>query len=143
MDIPIGKFAPDRFVALAHTAYDMSQVQFACHKSAEGEEFTCAGFLLAGGAHNLGVRLALHRGAIDLNAVQSPYPLFSSFRAMAIANGVEALHPSLNLCRDDGSTKQCPPGRHNEGESDVPMPNNQAGAATNMTTGETNHLAVR
>lgn len=102
-DVPAGNFPPERFVALARTAYDMDQAQFACHKSPEGQEFACAGFLLTGAAHNLGVRMAARAGRIDLDAVASEHPLFPNFRAMAIANGVPPDHPDLRPCRDDTS----------------------------------------
>ncbi len=105
LDAPIGNFLPERFVNLAHTSYDMNLAQFACHKSLEGSEIGCAGFLLAGAAHNLGTRLGLRAGTVDLDAVSSDYPLFPSFRAMAIANGVPADHVALTDCRDDTHTK--------------------------------------
>jgi hypothetical protein len=104
-DVPAGNFPPERFVALAHTAYDMSMAQFACHKSREGREFACAGFLLAGAAHNLGVRLGLRAGMVDLAAVSSEVELYPNFRAMAIANGVPADHRALTSCRDDTSAR--------------------------------------
>lgn len=102
-DVPTGNFPPERFIALAPTAYDLNRTQFACHKSPEGEEFACAGFLLAGAAHNLGVRLGLRSGTIDLAAVACEHDLFPNFRAMAIANGVPPDHPDLQPCRDDTS----------------------------------------
>ena len=104
-DVPVGNFPPERFVALANTAYDMNLTQFACHKSPEEEEFGCAGFLLEGAAYNLGVRLAIRSGSVDLGRVSSSSELFSSFRAMAIANGVPADHPALKSCRDDSQTR--------------------------------------
>ncbi len=42
-DVAPGQFPAERFRDLAETAHDMSQVQFACHKSPEGGEFGCAG----------------------------------------------------------------------------------------------------
>ena len=104
-DVPTGKFPPARFIALANTAYDMNLTQFACHKSPEGSEIACAGFLLVGAAHNLGVRWGIRTGKIDLDVVSSDVRLFSSFRAMAVANGVPPQHPALHRCRDDGLTK--------------------------------------
>lgn len=96
-DVPVGKFPPERFEALARTAYDLGSIIFACHMSKEGGEFGCAGFLLQSSAHNLSCRL--ERQKFD---VRSPYPLFQTYREMAIANGVDADHPALEHCRDDG-----------------------------------------
>ena len=31
-DVPPGKFPPERFIALAHTAYDLAGHVFACHQ---------------------------------------------------------------------------------------------------------------
>lgn len=104
-DVPPGKFPPARFIALADSAYDMNMTQFACHESQERKEVGCAGFLLVGAAHNLGVRCRIRSGTIDLDAVSSDYPLFQSYRAMAIANGVPSQHPALHRCRDDAHTK--------------------------------------
>src|SRR6516165_7562536 len=96
-DVPVGKFLPERYVALAHTAYDLAGVIFACHMSKEGGEFACAGFLLQSSAHNLSVRMARHRFEVS-----SPYPLYGTYREMAVANGVSKRNPALARCRDDG-----------------------------------------
>ncbi len=53
-DVCTGRFPADRFRILAPTAYDMNMVQFACHKSPEGEEVGCAGYVLRGSLHNIG-----------------------------------------------------------------------------------------
>jgi hypothetical protein len=67
---------------------------------------TCAGFLLSYGAqHNLLVRMALARGQLDLDKVNSNVPLFRTYREMAIANGVSPDDPVLRECRDDGQRK--------------------------------------
>jgi hypothetical protein len=100
-DIPPGQFSPLRFIALAHTAYDMAMAQFACHKSPPGLEFGCAGFVLRGATHSLGARLAASRGTLEPQRVSSPYPLYANYRAMAIANGVPPDDPALLGCRDD------------------------------------------
>lgn len=96
-DVPLGKFPPERFEALASTAYDLAGTIFACHMSKEGGEFACAGFLLQSSAHNLLCRLARMRFE-----VRSPYPLFGTYREMAVANGVDEGSPCLDRCRDDG-----------------------------------------
>lgn len=99
-DVAPGQFSAARFRALAPCAEDLSFTIFACHKSPPGGEFTCAGFLLQQGAHNLSVRLA--RQDFD---VSSDHPLHPNYRAMAIANGVAADDPSLRDCRDDGQRR--------------------------------------
>lgn len=96
-DVPVGKFPPERYIALAPTAYDLAGTVFACHMSKDGGEFACAGFILQSSAHNLMCRFARMR--FD---VRSPYPLFDNYRELAIANGVEEDEPALRNCRDDG-----------------------------------------
>lgn len=100
-DVPPGKFPASRFRALAGTAYDMARTIFACHMSKEGGEVTCAGYLIRQGAHNLTLRLAQQRFEVASDA-----PLFPTYRAMAIANGVSPDDLSLRECRDDGQTEQ-------------------------------------
>ena len=97
-DVPVGKFPPERYVALAGTAYDMAGTVFACHMSHDGGEFACAGFILQSSAHNLSCRMS--REMFD--GVRSPYPLFGTYRELAVANGVPEDHPALMDCRDDG-----------------------------------------
>lgn len=98
-DVCTGRFPADRFRILAPTAYDMNMVQFVCHKSPEGEEVGCAGYVLRGSLHNLGARLSAQRGSLILSEVSSPYPLYENFKAMAIANGVPDGDPVLAACR--------------------------------------------
>lgn len=97
-DVTPGKFPPERYIALAPTAYDLATMVFACHMSAEGGEFACAGYVLMSSAHNLSCRMA----RMPFGDVRSPYPLHATYRRMAIANGVPANHPALRQCRDDG-----------------------------------------
>lgn len=97
-DVPVGKFPPERYVALAPTAYDMGGTVFACHMSKEGGEFACAGFILQSSAHNFRCRMA----HMSFDDVRSPYPLFETYRELAIANGVDEYDPALHDCRDDG-----------------------------------------
>lgn len=100
-DVPVGKFPPERFEALASTAYDLGGTVFACHMSKEGGEFACAGFILKSSAHNMRCRLA----GMPFADVNSPYPLFNTYREMAIANGVDECSPILDMCRDDGQLR--------------------------------------
>ena len=59
---------------------------FACHKTAEGKEQACAGWLAVAGVEHIGIRLAIAQGRLD-PAVLSPgdgWPeLFGSFEEMA------------------------------------------------------------
>jgi hypothetical protein len=97
MDVALGRFSAERFRALAPCAEDMANMVFACHKSPLDAEFACAGFLLQSSAHNFTCRMARHN--FD---VSSPFPMFATYRKMAIANGVKANDPALRHCRDDG-----------------------------------------
>lgn len=99
-DQPTGRFPAEAFRHSAETAYDLSDHRFGCHMSGASKPETCAGFLLRGATHNLGVRLDLMRGRLDLGEVSSEVPLYSSYRAMAEANGVAPDDPSLMKCRE-------------------------------------------
>lgn len=98
LDVPVGKVPPSRYEVLAATAYDMARPVFACHMSKKDGEFACAGFILQSSAHNLSCRMSRE----SFGDVRSPYPLFNTYRELAIANGVNENHPSLRNCRDDG-----------------------------------------
>ena len=100
-DVAPGKFPVERFVKLAHTAYDLAIGVFACHMSKEGGEMACAGFVLMQGAHNLSLRMARQRFDVASDA-----PLHATYRRMAVANGVPKRHPCLIPCRDDGQTME-------------------------------------
>ena len=97
----VGSFPAESFRLSARTAYDLSEVAFACHESGSVNPATCAGFLLRGATHNLAVRLALIRGDVELDQVSDGgHLLHQSYRAMAMANGVAVDDPALVLCRD-------------------------------------------
>lgn len=67
---------------------------FACHKSAEGREIACAGWLAVEGRNHVGVRLLVAVGRIaawQLSPVAGWPELFGSFEEMAAANGVDNL----------------------------------------------------
>lgn len=96
-----GVFPAEAFRASAHTAYDMSTHSFGCHTAGTEKSKTCAGFLLHGAEHNLGVRVKLMKGDYDLSQVSADgHELHESYRAMAIANGVSEDDPVLVDCRD-------------------------------------------
>lgn len=98
-DVAPGYFEPERFKALADTAYDLSRQVFACHKSADQHPTMCAGFLSRGADHNLTVRFAYIRGELEQRDRSGDMPLYEDYRAMAIANGVDVDDASLSLCR--------------------------------------------
>lgn len=95
-----GKFPAEAFRHSANTAVDMSRHTFACHQSGTKKPSICAGFLLRGADHNLGVRLKRMTGEIDDNVTDGGHELHENYLAMAIANGVDPLDPALAHCRD-------------------------------------------
>jgi hypothetical protein len=94
-----GKFGPDRYIALATTAYDISDRIFTCHKSSEDEPIVCAGFLERGADHNLSIRLSYIKGDLTFEDRSGGCELREDYRAVAIANGVDPDHPALKPCR--------------------------------------------
>lgn len=101
-DVPTHRFKPERYRNLASSAEDLSFILFACHKTNDGKEVACAGFLLRGATHNMAVRLARSRGDLkDGDVSDGGYPLFENYRAMAVANGVAQRDPALKYVRDD------------------------------------------
>lgn len=105
-DTPPGQFTAARFEALRNTSgtrgsrrpgeHDttpeagLDAPLFACHKTAEGKEIACAGWLAVEGSDHLGVRLAVMRGRIPPEAL-SPQPgwpeLFDNYDEMAATQG--------------------------------------------------------
>lgn len=102
----VGEFPAEAFVLSASTAYDMSQHTFACHQNGSGKPATCAGFLLRGADHNLTVRLKMITGEYRGDADPAGHDLHSSYKAMAIANGVPATNPALTKCRAPGYNEE-------------------------------------
>lgn len=102
-DVPAGVFPPDAFRESAPTAYDGAMSTFSCHMSGVENPATCAGFLLRHAENNIGVRLSQAKGRIDCETVgDGGYPIYASYRDMAIANGVPADDPVLRDVRADG-----------------------------------------
>lgn len=88
-DVPVGRFPPERFERLRSTVQQgFGQPVFACHKSTEGKDVACVGFLLVEGCQNFAVRLAIIRGDVDFSKLEATGPLFEDYEAMAAANGV-------------------------------------------------------
>ncbi|MEU1816030.1 DUF6283 family protein [Streptomyces roseifaciens] len=98
-DVEPGQFTKERFDALVATAehihptsYEdvLNQKMFACHKSPEGGEEACAGWLAVAGRDHIGVRVAVARNLLPGEAL-SPgegWPeLFDSYDEMARTQG--------------------------------------------------------
>ncbi len=100
VDSPVGAFPAAVYRHSANTAYDASLHQFGCHNSSKDYPLTCAGFLLRGSAHNLATRFTMRNEPEDA-VHDGGFELYDSYRAMAIANGVDPGDPSLAPCRDN------------------------------------------
>lgn len=98
-DAPIGAFPAEAFRISADTAYDQAQRAFACHMSGSDRAATCAGFLLRGAEHNIGVRIRYACGDIEPDSITSDVELYDNYRDMAVANGVAPDDPKLGPCR--------------------------------------------
>ena len=97
-DTPPGKFPAERYEALRATSgtrgreAPVGSPMFACHKSPEGREEACAGWLAAVGYESLTVRLQLAFGRLDPAALTpgDDWPeLFDSYEQMAATQGSE------------------------------------------------------
>lgn len=97
VDAEPGRFSPDRYASLADTCgthgreAELEAPLFACHKTAEGKETACAGWLAVAGRDHLGVRLAVAMRRLDPSTLepQKDWPvLYGSFEEMAAFNGL-------------------------------------------------------
>lgn len=95
----VGVFPAQAFRHSARTAYDMAQHEFACHASGVSKPATCAGFLLRGADHNLKTRMGFITGKYQGDVTDGGHELHDSYRAMAVANGVDPDDPALQPCR--------------------------------------------
>lgn len=94
VDVPIGRFPTQRFEELRRTAGRPGQEApltasvFACHKTEEGKEAACAGWLAVCGGYHLGIRFAVIEGRLP-GSVLSPgedWPeLYPTYEAMSDA----------------------------------------------------------
>ena len=93
-DTEPGQFPACRYQALQDTAgragaeAPLDAPMFACHKSPEGREEACAGWLAVAGYDHLGVRLAVVMGRLPASALMhgGDWPeLFGSYVEMAAA----------------------------------------------------------
>ena len=88
-DVPIGRFPPERYIALRRTSEQGMNPLFGCHKTVEGKDVVCVGYLMRDGENNWAVRLAAAYGKFDPQALEAAGPLYDSFEEMARANGVK------------------------------------------------------
>jgi hypothetical protein len=87
-DVPVGKFPPERYQALESTCREGGfPAMFACHKTLEGHEKACAGFLIVHGLDNNRCRIQAIMGAWTPGEQVATGPLYESFDEMARANG--------------------------------------------------------
>lgn len=96
-DTTPGQFPACRYDALRTTSEQQPGAEpgfdapmFACHKSPEGREEACAGWLAAVGHRHLGVRLAVATGRLPATALTPGGdwpPLFDTYRDMAATQG--------------------------------------------------------
>lgn len=96
VDVEPGQFPAERYEALQSTAggpgaeVPLGGPMFACHKSAEGGEIACAGWLAVCGRDHISVRYLAAMGEVDPEALDpaSDWPeLFPTYDAMAEAQG--------------------------------------------------------
>lgn len=106
-DTPPGQFPAERYEALRTTRGARGEEAgvyaplFACHKSAEGKEIACAGWLAVCGYDHLGIRIALMDGRIPPEAMEpgEDWPeLFETYDEMAEAQG--------GTCERDNETEE-------------------------------------
>lgn len=106
LDSPVGAFPAEAYRLSANTATDAATHTFACHMSGREKPATCAGFILAQGRDNLGIRIGFARGRVTMPL--HTMPLYANYRAMAVANGVDPADPAIARCRDDSALVEDP-----------------------------------
>lgn len=95
-DQPLGRFEASRYEELRDTSAGpagsapLGAPMFACHKSHEGADLACAGWLAVEGHGHVAVRLAVAQGRLDADALAAGHDwpqLYDSYEQMAAANG--------------------------------------------------------
>lgn len=95
-DAPPGEFSAGRFRLLRASAgrpgseAPIGAPVFACHKSSDGHDQACAGWLVTCGHDHLGIRLAVIERRLPATALipGADWPsLYRDYEAMAAANG--------------------------------------------------------
>lgn len=98
-DQPPGRFPARRYEALRATSATragsapLGAPLFACHKTTEGREIACAGWLATEGHGHVGVRLAVVQGRLDVGVLLPGGdwpPVYGSYSELAAVNGVES-----------------------------------------------------
>ncbi len=88
-DAPI-QWSADRFQNLALTCRDDGASIMACHKSREGNDLPCVGFVVQVADESIGLRIAAATGRIDLREYEDGgHELFGSFEEMLAATKAE------------------------------------------------------
>lgn len=95
VDTPPGQFPAERYEALRSTVGERGREVswdapvFGCHKSAEGKEIACRGWLAVCGYEHIGIRIAVATGALEPEAIELPAEpeLFETYDEMAEAQG--------------------------------------------------------
>lgn len=92
-DAQPGRFPACRFEALRETTVQrVGAPLFACHKTPDGSDRTCAGWLAVVGHRHISVRLAVAQGRLDPAALEPAdgWPaLHGSYDELAEANGAD------------------------------------------------------
>ncbi len=98
VDAPLGRFSSCRYDALRETVGEaggeapLGAPIFACHKSHEGADRACAGWLATVGHEHIGIRFAIVTGRLPAEALEpgDDWPeLYGSYDEMAEANSAE------------------------------------------------------
>lgn len=104
----VGEFPAEAFHAAANSGTDganftlAAMSTFACHASGPTKPAICAGYILCA-QDAIGWRLAASRGKFNPKKVRTRgLALFTSYYAMAVANGVPADDPAMIACRPFG-----------------------------------------
>jgi hypothetical protein len=96
VDQPAGRFDACRYDALRETSgrpgaeAHLGAPIFACHKSQEGSDRACAGWLATVGCEHIGIRMAVVTGRLPAEALSpgDDWPeLYRSYEDMAEVNG--------------------------------------------------------
>lgn len=96
LDQPTGRFPAARYEQLRATSggpgreVSLGGPIFACHKTVEGRDLACAGWLAVCGAQHLGIRWAVATGRLPAGALEPGDrwpPLYPDYEAFSVANG--------------------------------------------------------
>ncbi len=123
---PPGQFDACRYEALTDTAgtpgaeAPLDAPIFACHKTQEGGDRACAGWLAVVGRDHLGVRFMVATGRLDPAALEPGPdwpPLYESYAELAVANGVS---PTTRGCHPNRPPRPAHPRHRRQGATSEP-----------------------